>query len=43
MELALTQVRAAIALQPTWETMLERLPSAVAPTARPVLERLRTV
>jgi uncharacterized Ntn-hydrolase superfamily protein len=43
MELALTQVRAAIALQPTWETMLERLPAEVAPTARPVLERLRAV
>jgi uncharacterized Ntn-hydrolase superfamily protein len=41
MELALTQVRAAIALQPTWEMMLERLPVEVAPAARRVLERLR--
>ncbi len=41
MDLALAQVREAIALQPTWETMLERLSPDRSPVAQPVLERLR--
>jgi uncharacterized Ntn-hydrolase superfamily protein len=41
LELAVAQVREAIALHPAWETMLERLPADVAPTATPVLARLR--
>jgi uncharacterized Ntn-hydrolase superfamily protein len=35
------RVRRAIAMQPSWEVLLERLPADVAPTAPAVLERLR--
>jgi uncharacterized Ntn-hydrolase superfamily protein len=41
LDLAVAQVREAIALQPNWETMLERLSPDVAPMAAPVLARLR--
>ncbi|HTP21906.1 MAG TPA: DUF1028 domain-containing protein [Solirubrobacteraceae bacterium] len=34
------QVRAAIALQPTWRELLRRLPPGVAPSAAPVLARV---
>jgi tetratricopeptide (TPR) repeat protein len=40
MELALTQVRAAIAAHPPWRDLLERLPEQVAPSARMVLAAL---
>ncbi len=38
---ALDDVRAAIAMQPGWRPLLERLPADVAPSAAAVLERLR--
>jgi uncharacterized Ntn-hydrolase superfamily protein len=37
----LDDVRAAIAMQPGWRPLLERLPADVAPSAAAVLERLR--
>jgi uncharacterized Ntn-hydrolase superfamily protein len=40
-ELAIAQVREAIALHPAWERLLERVPPEVAPAAAPVLARLR--
>jgi uncharacterized Ntn-hydrolase superfamily protein len=41
LELAVAQVREAIALQPAWEGLLERLSPEMAPTAATVLARLR--
>lgn len=40
LDTAVARVRRAIAMQPGWERLLERLPSEVAPSARAVLERL---
>jgi uncharacterized Ntn-hydrolase superfamily protein len=40
-ETAVERVRRAIAMQPGWEVLLERLPAEVAPSAPAVLERLR--
>lgn len=40
MELALTEVRAAIAAHPPWRELLEKLPEEVAPSAPSVLARL---
>jgi uncharacterized Ntn-hydrolase superfamily protein len=41
MELALTEVQAAIAAHPPWRDLLERLPVQVAPSAPAVLSRLQ--
>jgi hypothetical protein len=41
MDLAVTEVQAAITAHPPWRILLERLPAHVAPSARAVLSRLR--
>jgi uncharacterized Ntn-hydrolase superfamily protein len=41
LETAVARVRRAIAIQPGWERLLERLPADVAPSAPDVLARLR--